>query len=54
MEDFVTFKMAKIDGKYKIKSIIIEVFKLTRDKGYKHNCYCDTYSISSQELDCKL
>lgn len=49
--------MAKIDGKYKIKSIIIGRFKLTRDKGYKgykHNCYCDTYSIISQELDFKL
>lgn len=46
--------MAKIDGKYKIKSIIIGRFKLTRDKGYKHNCYCDTYSISSKELDLKL
>lgn len=49
--------MAKIDGKYKFKSIIIDVFKLTRDKGYKGynpNCYYDTYSISSQELYCKL
>lgn len=40
--------------KYQIKSIIIDVFKLTRDKGYNHNCYCDTYSISSKELDLKL
>lgn len=41
--------MAKIDGKYKIKSITVDVFKLTRDKGYKgYNCYCDTYSISSK------
>lgn len=46
--------MAKIDGKYKIKSIIIGRFKLTKDKKYKYNCYCDTYSISSQELDFKL
>ena len=46
--------MAKIDGKYKIKSITVDVFKLTKDKKYKNNCYCDTYSISSQELDFKL